>query len=156
MSVCVMPHFASTPHSALPSFSYGGVAPRFVLEEPRAYGLMSRFSPLLGVCRPTMVAVDEILDSPRRPQERGTGLRNDSSLRHRTMRRTLTPHIVEFAWKRSDRNGTTISADQPPSKLAVRMIHTGFQLLFGCSLVTTQSNMPPSEFEDTPKPLRWS
>ena len=156
MSVWVTPHFASTPHSKLPSFSTGGSTRRLVTAEPSPYGLMSRFRLREGVCNPTIVAVDEIFDRPRRPHERGTGLRNESSLRQRTMRRTLKPQIVEPSLKRSDRNGTTISADHPPSKSAVRMIHTGFQLLFGCSLVTTQSNMPPCELEETPKPLRWS
>jgi hypothetical protein len=140
----------------LPSFSCGGSSVRFVTDEPNPYGLMSRLRLRRGVRSPTIVAADEIFEIPRRPHERGTGLRKESSLRQRTMRRTLNPQMVEPSLKRSDRNGTTISADQPPSKSAVRMVHTGFQLLFGCSLVTTQSNMPPSELEETPKPLRWS
>src|SRR5262245_64461368 len=104
---------------------------------------MSRFSPLPGVRTSTMLAADEIFESPRRPQDLGTGFRKEISLRQRTIRRTLKPQMVEPSLKRSERNGTTISTDQPPSKSAVRICHTGFQLLFGCSLVTTQSNIPP-------------
>ena len=115
---------------------------------------MSRLRPLPGVWRPTIEAVDEIFERPRRPQDRGTGLRNDSSFRHRTMRRTLKPQMLEPCRNRSDRKGTTNSADHPPSNSAVRTNQTWFQLLFGCSLVTAQSNRPPCEFAETPNPFR--
>jgi len=98
---------------------------------------MSRLIFCDGTSRPTIVAAEEIFVRPRRPQARGTGFRNVSSLRHRTMRRMLIPQTFESSRKRSERNGMTISVDHPPSKSAVRVHQMPFQLLLGCSLVAT-------------------
>ena len=53
-----------------------------------AYGLISRFLPLAGTSRPTIVAASETAHIPVLPRNAGTSVRNDVSFFHRTSRLT--------------------------------------------------------------------
>ena len=151
-----MPHLASPPKLASPSFANAGAASRSVSTDPSAYGLTSMLRLFFGVSSPTRMAALDSLFKPRRPHDRGTALRYEISFFHRTIRRKLTPHTSLPSLNRIERKGMRISMVQPPSKSAASEAHRPFQLGLGCSLVADQSNIPPSRLAAKPKPLRWS
>ena len=106
---------------------------------------------------PTTVAASGAYWALLLPRPGGTGVSTDSSLRQRTVRSTLSPHICAVPDRyRSERNGIAISIVHPPSNRPVARSQMGFQSPLYCTPTDWPSLRPPMELMVSETPLRRS